>query len=531
MRSRVYIIMLFCLSISAIFYGCAEDASNGGKSEPMLFSAEICNRTQTRAAVDTTKHSGTNLIVHAAEPAKAITLNVSKMTRTSTADGYWPNGASLAVQQGGTVKQYTVDGSGNITSSSPFYWANKNNVSVTSWFPYSSSLPTTWSVKSDQSTSNEMDYGASDLLYASNTFTYGGGNNNKLQYTHETAKVVINIVKANDVTNASSVKSVTIGTTSTPISLSGNVGSNGVITATTANTGSITPYQQSTPSSASDVATYTALVIPQDMNGKQFINVTVGSNTYCYKPTSSTVLQGGYEYDYNVTVPSASIPVVPGTYLLDDGTTSTLPIPSGRTAIAVIFSNRIGPEEQAKGYHNYAIALKDANGKAATTWGSYSETTSLTDRTTQTACYNDLSSGYSGTFTYGMANSTYPAFQVAKNYSNTVSAPTNSSGWYLPSMGQWWDVIANLGKLDMSSYQNSTANANWGIRTTTATYNMNNRFTIVGGSALNSNNYYWSSSEYESKLYAGVVGLYSSIVDLSFNDKNTSYYVRAVLSF
>jgi|WetSurMetagenome_2_1015567.scaffolds.fasta_scaffold02937_4 hypothetical protein len=526
MRSRVFIIMLFCLSISAIFCGCAEDASNGGKSEPMLFSAEICKRTQTRAAVYTSKHSGTNLIVHAAEPAKGITLNVNKMTRTSTADGYWPNGASIAVQQSGTTKQYTVDGSGNITSSSPFYWANKNNVSVTSWFPYSASLPTTWLVKSDQSTSNEMDYGASDLLYASNTLTYGGGNNNKLQYTHETAKVVINIVKANDVTSASSVKSVTIGATSTPISLSGNVGSSGAITATVASTGSITPYQQSTPASASDAATYTALVIPQDMNGKQFINVTVGSNTYCYKPKSSTVLQGGYEYDYNVTVPSANIPI---TYLLDDGTTSTLPIPSGRTAIAVVFSNRIGPEEQAKGYHYYAIALKDVS-SSTYTWGPYPGTTSLTDRQTESAYYNDLSSGYVGTFTYGMANSAYPTFQAAKNYSSTVAAPANSSGWYLPSMGQWWDIMTNLGKVDMASNQNSTANASWGVSTSTATSNVNSCFTAVGGTALNSNNWYWSSSEYNS-LYAGIVYFDSSYVRLDYYNKDNSTYLRAVLAF
>ena len=530
---RVYLFtfMLLSMSVEAMLSGCSEDGNGEGKNEPMSFTAEIGSRVMTRALADTAKKKGYGLTVSATEPAKDITMSVNKMTRITTADGSWPGNANVAIHVGNNTASYTVNTDGSITSGSPFYWANKNNVSVTSWFPYSSSLPSSWSVKSDQSASNEADYGASDLLYASNTFAYGGGSNNKLQYTHETAKVVINIVKANDVTSASSVKSVTIGTSSTPINLSGNVGNNGAITATVASTGSITPYQQPTPSSASDVATYTGLVIPQDMNGKQFINVTVGSNTYCYKPTSSKVLQGGYEYDYNITIPSAvSTPISTATYLLDDGTTSTLPIPSGRTAIAVVFSNRIGPEEQAKGYHNYAIALKDANGGSKITWGPYPSTTSLTDCQTESAYYNDLSSGYVGTFTYGMANSTYPAFQAAKNYSSMVAAPANSSGWYLPSMGQWWDVITNLGKLDMSSYQNSTAYVNWSVSTSTATSNVNSCFTAVGGTALNNNTYYWSSSECLS-YWAGLVYFGSSHVVLNYSEKNGSYFLRAVLAF
>ncbi len=535
---RVYLFtfMLLSMPVAAVLSGCSEEGNGEGKNEPMSFTAEIGSRVQTRALADTAKTKDYGLTVSATKPAKDITMSVSKMTRVTTADGSWPGNANVAIHVGNNTASYTVNTDGSITSGSPFYWANKNNVYVTSWFPYSASLPSSWSVKSDQSTSNETDYGASDLLYASNTFAYGGGSSNKLQYTHETAKVVINIVKANDVTSASSVKSVTIGATSTPISLSGNVGSNGAITATTASTGSITPYQQSTPSSASDAATYTALVIPQDMNGKQFINVTVGSNTYCYKPTSSTMLQGGYEYDYNITIPSAE------TYYFSDGTCGKLADNQGKTPIAVVFSNRVSAEEQAKGYHNYAIALNDVS-NSTYIWGPYSDCNSYTyandtkllNETELSEYYSDLSSGYDATYTDnifsgGMANNSYPAFQAAKNYSNLVATPPNSSGWYLPSMGQWWDVIANLGKLDLSSYQTNGDNGKE-ISTTTALNNINSCFKAAGGNGLMTA-WYWSSSEYSYNL-ADRIYFCTSYVYLHFNYKSdyNVYYVRAVIAF
>ncbi len=283
----VYRVILLLFITSAVLCGCASDEYANKSGEAVNFTAEISGRTETRATVDTTKNtsSGINLIVRACEPAKGITESVSTMTRTSTVDGSWSAG-NIAVEEGSTVKEYSVDASGNITSSSPFYWTSESNVSVTSWYPYSASL-STWTVNSDQST--EAKYAAGDLLYASGTLTYGSSN--KLTFSHKTAKVVINIVKANNVTTASDISSVTIGTSGSKIDLSGTVGSTGTITASATTTGYITPYQTT---SSTYAATYSALVIPQDMNGKEFIAIEVGSKTYYYKPSVSTALTGGY---------------------------------------------------------------------------------------------------------------------------------------------------------------------------------------------------------------------------------------------
>jgi len=201
---------------------------------------------------------------------------------------------------------YTVNSDKSITSASPLYWKDKNSISVISWYPYSASMPSSWSVNSDQSTSDESDYNSSDFLYSSNTFTYGGGSNNKLTYSHETAKVVINIAKANGITSSTSM-SVTIGSSSSPISMSGSVGSNGTLTAvlpsSTSMTSYIIPFVNTSFDATTYVASYSALVIPQNMSGKRFITIKIGSSTYYYKPTSDLNLAANNQYTYNVTMP------------------------------------------------------------------------------------------------------------------------------------------------------------------------------------------------------------------------------------
>jgi|WetSurMetagenome_2_1015567.scaffolds.fasta_scaffold02937_2 hypothetical protein len=587
MRSIVYIVMLFCLSISAIFCGCAEDASNGGKNEPMSFSAEICNRTQTRAAVDTSKHSGTNLIVHTAEPAKGITLSVSKMTRTSTADGYWPSGANLAVQQGGTVKQYTVDGSGNITSSSPFYWANKNDVSVTSWFPYSASLPTTWSVNSDQST--ESNYNGSDLLYSSGTLSYDG--NKTLKYNHQTAKIVINVTRPGYASDPSNIESITIGTSDTPIDLSGTVGGDGSITATSTTTGYITPYS-TTPLSSDYSATYIALVIPQDMQNKKMIAIKVYNTTYYYKPTTSTSLLAGHEYDYNITIPIE--------YYFSDGSWGTLADHATASVhpIGVVFSKKTSAIDQAHGWtHGYAMALTNAVTNYSTKtciWAgtSYQSTDEAGASFDGFKYINYNSNNGNGDYTsfiadkdgysetHAIANeypstleAYLPPFYYALNFGTNVentttsyAAPNESSGWYLPSVGQWWDILINLGGMQTAITNSSTGWLRWyggdisgnnnnyssicanninNYLTAISSYGINNGYNY-GTSDLFSNSvmsygdgsntyslgeYYWSASEYNCYSAYNTGFDKNGNLDLDNSNKNTLFRIRCLLAF
>ena len=246
-----------------------------------------------------------------------------------------------------------------------------------------------------------------------------------------------------------------------------------------------------------------------------------------------------YNCTYNIHIDGADAADVRVTYLLpkagdyyysdgnwSDGTVAPI---SGKTAIGIVFSTRISSQEQAKGYtHGYVIALTDANSGSATTWGSSGTDTSLPNYTTCAGYYSDLSSGYVGTYTNSMAsNSTsYPAFYYAKNYS--VTAPSNSSGWYLPSAGQWWDLIANLGATDLSSYQSSSSY--YFALSTPALVTINGYITAVGGTGLGSV-FYWSASEYTS-AQAVYTSLASTSLYQSTNGKGgAGYLVRAVLAF
>jgi hypothetical protein len=255
-----------------------------------------------------------------------------------------------------------------------------------------------------------------------------------------------------------------------------------------------------------------------------------------------------YNCTYNIHIDGADAADVRVTYLVpkigdyyysdgnwSDGTVAPI---SGKTVIGIVFSTRISSIEKAAGYtHGYVMALKDASTSSA--WGPNSDSP-LPNFANIKTDYTDLTSGYNAVTTYksSMVNSTYPAFNVATNYAyGAVSAgthPSNSSVWYLPTMGQWADLAANLGGIDLSGALNSSATY-WGNGTAANLAAINKAFTDAGGAALTSSYWYWSSSEFvDYRFGAGYVGFHynsSYFYINSFDDANDVSYVRAVLAF
>jgi uncharacterized protein (TIGR02145 family) len=243
---------------------------------------------------------------------------------------------------------------------------------------------------------------------------------------------------------------------------------------------------------------------------------------YKYKGAAASLTQTSRQ---NVYIGTANV----GDYLYSDGTTGTTK--AGKTIVGIVFSNEISTAEYSKGYtHGYALALQDVS-TSEIAYKAEKSDAGLTKVQTFSAYYNDINAGYYGTFTlhYDKSNATYPAWQAANNYNVNVSGFTNS-GWYLPSMGQWWDVCANLDKVDLTSKQIGTTNSGKIYTGSTATTNVKNAIKAAGGTALNTNNYYWSASEYNSNN-AVRVNFNSSSVKVSRNGKTGTGYVRAVLAF
>ena len=259
------------------------------------------------------------------------------VTRAGTADGEWATTDRIAVQvsnaeSGNEIKIYAqskIDGkSATLTSDDPFYWQRNNETkTVSAWYCGDGStasegenaekVPTKWSVQPDQNKDEGKGYQESDFLYAAPKDISFGSTDKSLDFIHQTARVVINIKKAEAATETSSITKVTIG-------YGNNLALSGTYTAPTEgnatdtwNTsdgtmGTITPKDITAGDGGDILKTYAALVIPQNMSGKKFIAVSLrDGNTYYYTPQGEEAnLKSGTQYTYNITVKHGYLEVV-----------------------------------------------------------------------------------------------------------------------------------------------------------------------------------------------------------------------------
>jgi len=147
-----------------------------------------------------------------------------------------------------------------------------------------------------------------------------------------------------------------------------------------------------------------------------------------------------------------------------DGTNAvwaeTKPAPiAGKTVIGIIFQtdpNRIAESEKERGFtHGYVVAAKGAHapGKELTRY-SFDGLTCLNACKIGKTWYNNIE-GWSETntvlMTYAGNISQCPAFDwTTTDFQPT--APTTTSGWFMPATGQVWDMLANLCGSEVAAY-------------------------------------------------------------------------------
>jgi hypothetical protein len=194
-----------------------------------------------------------------------------------------------------------------------------------------------------------------------------------------------------------------------------------------------------------------------------------------------------------------------GGYLFSDGWWGNLSdtIVGSVKPIAVIFSKTTSATDKTNGWtHGYAMALKNASTSAAWAGTEAIDNPTGTYINTTAAMIADKD-GYTHT-TY-INSSTYPAaYAAATKYKSIVAAPSNTSGWYLPSIGQWYDICVNLGKMSATDYVDQTTSFYWSGSLTCAS-NINAYLTPLTSGMYEtfpwgstSDYLYWSSSEYNS---------------------------------
>ena len=199
------------------------------------------------------------------------------------ADGNWEGVQSVAVLMDGTVKAYDVTlttaepTNATLTSTDPHYWTNREDITVTAWWPYTAGETTPSAVKVKANQSTRKDFEGSDLIVADGqTVTYGSPT---LRFTHRTARVTIVLT---DYTEG--LASVRL----TGLSTEGD------------NPDIIVPYDKGSN-------TYTAIVAPQSVAaGTAFITCTfTNGKTFVYKMKNATDWQAGGEYTYTVSLAAA----------------------------------------------------------------------------------------------------------------------------------------------------------------------------------------------------------------------------------
>lgn len=256
---------LLAVSLATVLCGCSGEITDGNTlpdgKYPMTFTAQVDGLVATRA----------------------------------TSDNSWTENEEVAIQIGDEIKKYTAASDGNltVTSDDPFYWQNTNDITVNAWYPYSAEKPVAAELKVKADQSNNTDYQTSDYL-ETDAADVAFNNPVALTFKHRTAKVVVTLRKGEGVTDVSGATVKFLNQT--------QVEGDGT---------EVVPKTET-----SETTTYTALLIPQQMQSKKFIQVTIGTSDaardYYYTPTDIN-LEAGKQYSYTITVKKEELTVTAGT--------------------------------------------------------------------------------------------------------------------------------------------------------------------------------------------------------------------------
>lgn len=140
----------------------------------------------------------------------------------------------------------------------------------------------------------------------------------------------------------------------------------------------------------------------------------------------------------------------------------------------------------------------------------------------------------------------YAAFYYADLYGKTeggtarYAAPVaNTTGWFIPSIGQWWDIFSYWGgeglKTELDKKKNTAGDIKMSSGGITVLNNINTYLNKISGATLfnyNSDTYYWASSEYSTTHACNVICFASGAFGLYLSHK---YYnnrrVRCIFAF
>ena len=543
----------------------------------LLLGLAAC--TQDEAGFLPEGAEGTPIVFNATGLNPAATAIVG--TRAPV-DGNWEGVQSVAVLMDGTVKAYDVTlttaepTNATLTSTDPHYWTNREDITVTAWWPYTEGETTPPAVKVKANQSAQKDFEGSDLIVADGqTVTYGSPT---LRFTHRTARVTIELKPGTGFTSVD-------GATVSLVSLSADNG----------NPTAIKTYNASGN-------TYEALTAPQTVAaGKPFVKVELGGGTFYFRPQNNVVLEAGSRYKYTVKVNATGLTLEGctigewadggeetvesivfktdlstakvGDFITTDGKllemteSMTLSEEVKKRIAGVVFwvpekkdpnrqtqASLQSDEVMAKAHpnctHGLAVSLKDVSAEMKWQGGQYEAVLNFQRGDAFNPAYdkslfkpiasNNGSShpinfilGYQNTLilraynvyckSIGSGNKVVLPVDALAGFETNNPSPSNSTGWFLPSPKELhilcYKDVDNIGRY-------------WEDPSYTDTRDIVNKSLIAAdGGTFAYNYYYWSSSEFGGFLsHAFLVNFRNSNV-ISVSKYYNTYRVRAVCAF
>ena len=302
-----------------------------------------CTQDGPADAGDTTLPEGRYPMTFATA-MEGLTVTRAATAEEGTADGMWRTTDEIAVQVESDVKQYTPTAGGTsvtlqaASGIEPFYWQTSGETkAVSAWYcgdgstatgkANASSVPTTWTVQSDQDADNGKGYQQSDFLYAPATdITFADRENASLTFYHQLSKITVHVIRGEQTPdNITGIDAVTLGNDN--FKLNGKFNSSEIsenkhygtwTNADTPVTGTITAKKASQPAPLTGktvLATFHALVIPQPVAaGQQLFALTATNSGYTspfiYKTKEEGITwNAGTEYIYEITIKGTALSV------------------------------------------------------------------------------------------------------------------------------------------------------------------------------------------------------------------------------
>lgn len=513
-----------------------------------------------------------------------LTAEVAQPQTRAGGKDAWTGGEEIRVSLEGVFgnKTYVMDASGNASpkdADNAFYWKNTDEARVSAWTP---------DIESETDISDQSGgYAAFDVLYASAIGRYDQAIN--LRFIHRMAKIEV-ILKASEGITEEELEGATVTIFGDPLTHS----TAGLVSPGDQSDGEIKPYYDAATKK------YEALVPPQDMTGKPLIRISIGSNDFTYTPETEAAGKfgffGGKRYAYTITVKANGIDVQSvtsgtwvangeenvtskrvkqrftadelkiGDYFYSDGTWSDgglrkiyadgsmhidyyKPGPlRGKTVVGIVFQtdkSRIGKKEKEKlggedKAHGLVMAVKNANAAEKVIWSNESRYLDLLNNcVSKSDNYSDIS-GYGNCESIRSLEGNfdkYPALQAVDGYNTTCPVPTTTTGWYLPSSGQWWDILQNLGGCPAlaDGYQQTSSDINeffWSNQGNVPDALNKWMWGIDGWDKFSYYHQFWSSSKFKGNtMRYWVANSDDGWISCRWGNVNFQLYVRPVLAF